>query len=72
MPGPARTEVLIYAKNVQAVSSFYVQVLGANVVHTDAEHTILQSPLKFLRWRATSRRSSHSLPLQTLYRRSAW
>jgi len=44
MLGPARTGVLIYAKNLGAVSSFYEQVLGAKEVHADADHTVLQSP----------------------------
>ena len=44
MPGPARTGVLFYAKNLASVSSFYEQVLGARVVHSDDEHRVLQSP----------------------------
>jgi len=43
MSVPARTGVLIYAKNLKAVSSFYEHVLGAKEVHTDVEHTMLQS-----------------------------
>ena len=43
MPGPARTGVLIYAKKLEAVSSFYEQVLGARVLHADSEHRVLQS-----------------------------
>ena len=43
MPGPARTGVLIYAKNVQAVASFFEHVLGAREVHADGEHRVLQS-----------------------------
>lgn len=44
MPGPARTGVLIYAKNLLAVSAFYEKVLGAKVLHADHEHRVLQSP----------------------------
>lgn len=44
MSGPARAGVLIYAKNLPLVSSFYEQVLGATVLHADAEHRVLQSP----------------------------
>lgn len=44
MPGPARTGVLIYAKQLEAVSSFYERVLGASVLHADGEHRVLQSP----------------------------
>ena len=44
MSGPARTGVLIYAKNLEMVSSFYERVLGTEVLHADNEHRILQSP----------------------------
>ena len=44
MSGPARTGVLIYAKNLALVSAFYERVLGARVVHSDCEHWVLQSP----------------------------
>lgn len=44
MAGPARTGMLIYAKNVAAVSTFYEQVLNARVLHADEEHRVLQSP----------------------------
>ena len=44
MAGPARTGVLIYAKNVAAVSTFYEQILNARVLHADEEHRVLQSP----------------------------
>ena len=44
MSGPARTGVLIYAKHLASVSDFYEQVLGAQVLHADAEHRVLQSP----------------------------
>ncbi|WP_347888319.1 VOC family protein [Nitrosomonas europaea] len=44
MSSPARTGVLIYAKHLDKVSSFYEQVLGARVLHADSEHKVLQSP----------------------------
>jgi predicted enzyme related to lactoylglutathione lyase len=44
MPDSARTGVLVYAKNLMAVSSFYEQVLGATVLRADDEHRVLQSP----------------------------
>lgn len=44
MPDPARTGVLIYAKDLRSVSAFYEQVLGAKVLHADDEHRVLQSP----------------------------
>jgi len=34
---------LIYAKNLEEVSSFYQKVLNAIVLHADAEHRVLQS-----------------------------
>jgi len=43
MPAPARTGVLIYAKNLLSVSAFYEQVLDARVLHADDEHRVLQS-----------------------------
>jgi predicted enzyme related to lactoylglutathione lyase len=44
MSGPARVGVLIYAKQLAVVSLFYERVLGACVLHADAEHRVLQSP----------------------------
>lgn len=44
MPGPARTGILFYAKNLLSVSAFYQEVLGAAVLHADIEHHVLQSP----------------------------
>lgn len=44
MSGPARTGVLIYAKNVLSVSAFYEQILGAKVLREDDEHRVLQAP----------------------------
>lgn len=44
MSGPARTGVLLYAKNLALVSAFYERVLGARVVHSDPQHRVLQSP----------------------------
>lgn len=43
MSGPARTGVLLYAKDLALVSAFYERVLGARVVHSDPEHRVLQS-----------------------------
>lgn len=43
MKGPARSGVLIYAKNIEKVSQFYSQVLPLKCVHADAEHQILHS-----------------------------
>ncbi len=44
MPGPARSGVLLYAKDVAAVSAFYEAVLSAAVLHADGGHRVLQSP----------------------------
>lgn len=44
MSSSARTGVLIYAKQLDKVSSFYEQMLGASVLHADSEHKVLQSP----------------------------
>lgn len=44
MPTPARTGVLIYAKDLLLVSAFYEQVLGAEVLHADDDHRVLQAP----------------------------
>jgi len=44
MPDPARTGVLIYAKHLGTVSAFYEGVLGAQVLHADGTHRVLQSP----------------------------
>lgn len=43
MPGPARTGVLFYAKDLLAVSTFYEKVLNARVLVADDEHRVLQS-----------------------------
>lgn len=43
MAGPARAGVLIYAMDIDRMSTFYQRLLGASVVHTDAEHQVLQS-----------------------------
>jgi predicted enzyme related to lactoylglutathione lyase len=43
MPFPSRAGILIYAKNLEAVASFYAGILGAVVVHADSEHKVLQS-----------------------------
>jgi hypothetical protein len=44
MSGPARTGVLIYAKNVLSVSAFYERILGAKVTREDDDHRVLQAP----------------------------
>jgi predicted enzyme related to lactoylglutathione lyase len=41
--GPARTGVLFYAKDPARLSAFYERILGAVVVHADAEHRVLRS-----------------------------
>lgn len=43
MPTPARSGTLIYAKQLDLVSSFYERVLNASVLHADSEHKVLQS-----------------------------
>ena len=43
LPGTARAGVLIYAKDLPAVSGFYERVLAARVVHEDGEHKVLQA-----------------------------
>jgi predicted enzyme related to lactoylglutathione lyase len=44
MPSPAKSGVLIYAKNLLAVSAFYEKLLGASVLQSDEMHRVLQSP----------------------------
>ncbi|HMS02005.1 MAG TPA: VOC family protein [Gemmatimonadaceae bacterium] len=44
MSTPARTGVLIYAADLDRLSTFYQQVLGATVRLADAMHHVLQSP----------------------------
>lgn len=44
MSGPARTGIFFYAVNLTAVSTFYEQILGAQVLHSDETHSVLQSP----------------------------
>lgn len=43
MTGPARAGVLIYAKDLARVSTFYERVLGARVLNADDEHRVIQS-----------------------------
>lgn len=43
MPGPARTGVLVYAKNPETMSSFYQRTLGMKVVHAGTDHRVLAS-----------------------------
>jgi predicted enzyme related to lactoylglutathione lyase len=42
-PGPSRAGVLIYAKNLQPMSTFYQRLLGMRVLLSDGEHHILES-----------------------------
>lgn len=44
MPGPARVGAVIYAKNLVPLTSFYRELLMAEVLHSDAEYAVLQSP----------------------------
>jgi predicted enzyme related to lactoylglutathione lyase len=44
MPGPARVGAVIYAKHLDALTSFYRELLMAEVLHIDAEYSVLQSP----------------------------
>lgn len=44
MPGPARTGVLVYAKDLATLSAFYRRLLDATVLHADDEHQVLQTP----------------------------
>ncbi|MBY0274338.1 hypothetical protein K2Z84_03280 [Candidatus Binatia bacterium] len=44
MSGPARAGVLIYAKDLARVSTFYERVLDARVLHADHEHRVIESP----------------------------
>lgn len=44
MPGPARAGSLIYAKDLELLSTFYQQVLAMTVLHADSEHHVLESP----------------------------
>ena len=64
MPGPARTGVLIYAKNLLSVSVFYEQVLGAEVLHADDEHRVLQTPDVQLIIHAIPEQYSSSISIQ--------
>ncbi len=43
MTGPAKSGVLIYAKDLEGVSAFYEGVLEARVLHADNTHRVLQS-----------------------------
>jgi len=43
MPNPARAGVLIYAKDLELVATFYERVLGARVLFADGEHKVLQT-----------------------------
>lgn len=43
MAGPAKSGILIYAKEIELVSRFYEKVLLAEVIFADSEHRVLQS-----------------------------
>ncbi len=43
MPNPARTGVLIYAKNLDLMSTFYQRLLGMTARLADSEYHILES-----------------------------
>ena len=43
MATPARSGVLIYAKQLDSMSAFYQRVLAAREVHADAQHRVLRS-----------------------------
>lgn len=64
MPDPARTGVLIYAKNLLSVSAFYERVLDARVLHADDEHRVLQSSDAQLIIHAIPEQYSRSIVIQ--------
>ncbi len=41
--GPDRAGLVVYAKSLDAMSAFYARLLGATVVHADADHHLLQA-----------------------------
>jgi ribosomal protein S18 acetylase RimI-like enzyme/predicted enzyme related to lactoylglutathione lyase len=43
MSGPAKSGVLIYAKDLELISRFYERLLPASLLHADSEHRVLQS-----------------------------
>jgi predicted enzyme related to lactoylglutathione lyase len=43
MTSPARAGVLIYAKDLARMSTFYETLLDATVLHADGDHRVLQS-----------------------------
>lgn len=43
MPGPTRAGALIYAKDLERLSSFYQQLLGMRLLHADREHHVIES-----------------------------
>lgn len=43
MPSPARAGALIYAKDIERLSSFYRELLGMQLRHADAEHHVIAS-----------------------------
>jgi len=42
MSGPAKTGSVIYAKNLPAMTDFYSELLGASLVHSNNEFSVLQ------------------------------
>jgi len=65
MPGPARTGVLFYAKDLLRVSTFYEKVLGARVLVADEVHRVLQSPDVQLVIHAIPEAYSRSIVIET-------
>ena len=43
MPSPITAGAVVYAKDVARVSSFYAQVVGLEVTHSDHDHVVLES-----------------------------
>jgi predicted enzyme related to lactoylglutathione lyase len=43
MPGSAKAGALIYAKNLERVSTFYQQLLGMKLLTADAQHHVIES-----------------------------
>ncbi len=44
MPGPARAGGLIYAKNLELLSTFYEALLPMSKIHVSTDHVVLESP----------------------------
>ncbi len=43
MPGPAKAGALIYAKDLERVSTFYQRLLGMKLLNADAHHHVIES-----------------------------